>query len=224
VLGFGLAASNPDDRRGITMRGWVTAADISQNVVSDATGAASAGIYQDLSDIADAHYLCSNICEGALTTANCRVDVQDPSYSADIDADGVPNACDACPSVSNSTQSDSDHDGTPDACDLNDGLIYLTLPDKVDAAWQQEAGWNSWRLYRGDLGVLRGGGEYTQLPGSNDAAAQWCNLQQLSVGDTLAPTVGKGFFYLVTGVAASGEGSLGTNSAGVQRPNTHPCF
>jgi len=38
-----------------------------------------------------------------------------------------------------------------------------------------------------------------------------------------APAVGSVSFALVTAVTAGVEGSLGTNSAGVTRPNANPC-
>jgi hypothetical protein len=37
------------------------------------------------------------------------------------------------------------------------------------------------------------------------------------------PPVGQAVFYFVTGIAGGVEGSLGTDSAGNPRPNTHSC-
>ena len=45
---------------------------------------------------------------------------------ADVDSDGVGDACDNCPSVSNADQVDTDGDGQGDACDTdddNDGIV-----------------------------------------------------------------------------------------------------
>ncbi|MGH9750414.1 MAG: hypothetical protein ACRD6R_10880 [Candidatus Polarisedimenticolia bacterium] len=41
--------------------------------------------------------------------------------------------------------------------------------------------------------------------------------------DPAAPAPGTAFYYLVSGRNACGEGSLGTDSAGVPRPNLNPC-
>jgi hypothetical protein len=42
--------------------------------------------------------------------------------------------------------------------------------------------------------------------------------------DTTVPTVGKVAFYLFTQVSAVGpEGSLGTDSDDIERPNDNPC-
>lgn len=48
------------------------------------------------------------------------------SFAADLDADGVADGADNCPTVSNVAQVDGDSDGMGDACDAdynNDGLI-----------------------------------------------------------------------------------------------------
>ena len=51
----------------------------------------------------------------------------DASITADDDGDGIADAADNCPSVSNADQSDSDGDGAGDACDAapNVGNFYL---------------------------------------------------------------------------------------------------
>ena len=41
-----------------------------------------------------------------------------PSLDTDLDADGVPDACDLCPQDSDPDQSDLDNDGIGDACDV----------------------------------------------------------------------------------------------------------
>jgi hypothetical protein len=40
-----------------------------------------------------------------------------PGLNVDSDSDGIPDACDNCPTVSNPNQLDTDHDGLGDACD-----------------------------------------------------------------------------------------------------------
>jgi hypothetical protein len=41
--------------------------------------------------------------------------------------------------------------------------------------------------------------------------------------DPEEPPAGLAHFYLATGTSALGEGSLGTSSAGMERPNLAPC-
>jgi len=41
--------------------------------------------------------------------------------------------------------------------------------------------------------------------------------------DNSVPPAGAGFYYLVSGKNACGEGGLGTRSDGASRPNTSPC-
>jgi len=46
--------------------------------------------------------------------------------------------------------------------------------------------------------------------------------QHLRFDDTCIP-FGKAVFFMVTGVADGKESSLGTNTAGAERPNSNPC-
>ena len=162
-------------------------------------------------------------------TAFPFIDIRDISIfpaadaAGDLDRDGVMNACDDCPLVYNPDQHDDNSDGTGDICDLHDGLIYVTLADEDHVAWQQESGYTGWNLYRGDVGVLRSTGIYTQLPGSNPLAMRWCALPQPGLSDPARPQAGRSAFYLVSGTAGGVEGSLGTTSAGLPRPNANPC-
>jgi hypothetical protein len=150
--------------------------------------------------------------------------VDEDAAGEDVDGDTVHDLCDNCVFVANASQTDFDHDGEGDACDLNDGLIYvLGTDDKNYVEWQAEAGYSSWNSYRGSLSVLRATGQYTQAPGSNPLAAHDCGVTDPYVLDTDIPAPGDVAFNLVTGVVGGVESSLGTNSAGVPRPNANPC-
>jgi Putative metal-binding motif len=141
----------------------------------------------------------------------------------DQDSDAVGDACDNCIDVPNHDQGDVNHDFVGDVCDLDDGLILIDFGDETSVDWQQENGFESWNLYRGDLGVLKSTGVYTQDPAKVPVAMQACDLATPAIPDTLTPARGQAFIFLVTGVHSGIEGSLGTNSAGVERPNDNPC-
>jgi hypothetical protein len=151
---------------------------------------------------------------------NCPVDTN--LSQADDDTDGYGDACDNCPTLSNPTQSDGDGDAEGDLCDLDDLLLFFTDVARDSQSWQQEIGYDTFNVYRGDLKVLRSGGPYTQNPAAT-RAAQFCALTGASVSDTFLPAPGNAVYYLVTGVSGAVEGSLGRDSAGVERPNVLPC-
>ncbi len=161
------------------------------------------------------------VCNGIDDDCNGLVD--DDTTGQDSDLDGVFNACDNCIFTPNPAQSDFDDDGQGDACDLDDGLLYTTFSSRHSIDWQGE-GFFFWNAYRGDLDVLRSSGVYTQFPGSNPLAQQFCFLPLPSLLDSQLPDPGKTGFYLVTGVdPAGGEGGLGQDGAGDERSNDNPC-
>jgi hypothetical protein len=151
---------------------------------------------------------------------NCGAVPNTPQRESD--GDGVGDACDVCPLDLDFGQFDADGDGQGDACDLDDGALFLRVPDAGNVAWQQEAGQATFHLYRGDLQVLRSQGVYTQSPGSNPLAEQRCGIAASSTADPTIPDLNRTAFYLVTG-SGPPETSLGQDSSGSERLNSNPC-
>jgi hypothetical protein len=145
------------------------------------------------------------------------------NHEEDFEHDGVGDACDNCPYDVNLSQADADSDGEGDACDLDDGLILLYGPERGWIEWRAETPYASYNVYEGDLAVLRSTGVYTQPAGSNALAQRTCGLTDPFVEDADTPSAGAVQFSLVTGIAGGIESSLGNDSAGTERSNTHPC-
>jgi hypothetical protein len=146
-----------------------------------------------------------------------------PGPPRDEDGDGLQNSSDNCPFITNLDQADIDSDLVGDACDLDDGQILIGPGRDSRVEWQQEAGFEAFNLYRGNLAVLKASGIYTQDPDTVPLAGRECGSVVAYADDDSAPAPGEGVFFLVTGVHLGVEGSLGLDSAGVERPNSHPC-
>jgi hypothetical protein len=95
--------------------------------------------------------------------------------------------------------------------------------DEFYVQWQMEAGFSTFNLYRGDLAVQEAGGGYTQDPAIVPLAAKFCGVEDDYALDGVVLQPGQAVFYLVTGNGSTGESSLGDDSAGHLRLNTHPC-
>jgi len=96
----------------------------------------------------------------------------------------------------------------------------------VDAGavgWTTDPDAQLYNLYRGNLSLLRAAGAYTQDPGAEPLAEKMCDLNANSESDAFAPPLGEVVFYLVSSDNGLVEGSLGWNSAGVERTNDNPC-
>lgn len=158
------------------------------------------------------------VCNGIDDDCNGLID-EDPSGAADSDSDGVGNLCDNCPFTRNASQSDVDGNGVGDACDESDGVIQLGFSASDTLSWQAE-GCARWNLYRGGLKLLQEIGLYTQPTGSDPLAARICGATANTTSDTTLPGSGSVAFYLAT---CAGDSDLGTDSAGVPRPNDNPC-
>ncbi len=140
----------------------------------------------------------------------------------DSDFDGVCNGSDNCPSLSNVDQLDLDGDSEGDLCDADDGRIVIQAEELVLLTWQDES-YESWSFYRGDLGALRLGGDYTQAAGTHPAAETTCDIGFTYHFDLWFPDPHAAVFYLVTGTSGGVESDLGTDSSGGLRPNTNAC-
>jgi hypothetical protein len=161
------------------------------------------------------------ICDGI--DNDCNGPTDDLNGQVDPDGDGIASACDNCPLIANVDQSDIDADREGNDCDFNDGLILVDVPDEFHVTWQGETAFTTFNLYRGDLAVQKTGGGYTQDPALVPLAGKTCGVNSDDLIDPVALQPGQAVFYLVTGNGATGESSLGTDSNGVPRTNTHPC-
>ena len=101
-------------------------------------------------------------------------------------------------------------------------MLFTSVADPL-INWQEESVFRSFNLYRGDLSVLRQSGVYTQDPQTVPLAASNCNVKDAFLTDSFVPPAGQIAFYLVTGKDRGQESSLGTDSAGFERPNDNPC-
>ena len=126
----------------------------------------------------------------------------------------VANAVDNCPQAHNPDQSDSDGDGPGDACDPDDGEVeYLEARSRNGFAWRPEIGALGYKVYRQRLAWLSSLNYGTCAHHAPDGTV-------FLAGD-LNP--GDGFAILVTAEMPTGEGGLGRDSDGVERPNLRSC-
>ncbi len=65
--------------------------------------------------------------------------------------------------------------------------------------WQQEAGFDSFNAYRGDLAVLKASGLYTQNPATVPLASRECGLASSEIFHSLDFAPGQAVFYPVSG-------------------------
>jgi hypothetical protein len=122
---------------------------------------------------------------------------------ADDDGDGYADGSDCAPLVS-SVHSAPGEVGNTVRFDPVAGLQWARVPQG-----------NVYDVYRGTLGG-GGGTDYNQ--GCSEAESPDQKSSEPS-----SPPAGQAFFYLVTARNACGEGSLGTDSSGRQRPMGPPC-
>jgi hypothetical protein len=130
---------------------------------------------------------------------------------------------DNCRVVPNPEQYDRDGDGEGDACDPNDGEVQdlRVLADAETVDWNPEVGALSYNLYRVLLSNLSATNYGACLdPGTNRDA----DLNgRPDATDVDVPPAGDGYGYLSTAETPGGEGSLGRDSSGTERPNNFAC-
>ena len=151
-------------------------------------------------------------------------DFQDPDADGDgVDDDGMTDMPDNCPTVPNPDQSDFDADGEGDACDLDDGLVTgVRLSKEIDGTgvdvvvirWNVESDATGYNVYQGLLSTLDGT-DYGSCIRSNLQTDYATLPEPVPVGD--------GHHFLVTDERSGGEGTLGHDSTGTERPNLNPC-
>jgi len=164
-------------------------------------------LYLDADSGGDGFFMPADNCPGAFNPAQ-----------SDADGDGVGDACDNCPSVFNPDQRDSDGVGQGDACPCQgpppEVAVDLFFVDHQTLVWSPSPAAASYDVCIGTFGSGAWSFSHQCMVGGLTYPAAPCPAD---------PPVAAGLYFLVSGVNACGEGSLGSTSAGQQRPNPLPC-
>jgi hypothetical protein len=102
----------------------------------------------------------------------------------------------------------------------NEGVTGV-VHNGAEWQWDSDSGDTGFNVYRGDLETLRQSGVYIQDPSTVPGAKDFCNVAS-GLTDADDPLPQECFYYLVT-VVAEGEGTLGFDSALMERPRSRDC-
>jgi hypothetical protein len=93
-------------------------------------------------------------------------------------------------------------------------VMGLAFTDKQTLTWNPERSAGSYNVYRDALSTLPGGFGFCFAP----------RLAATTATDAASPSIGTGYFYLVTARSRlDEEGTKGAASSGAQRANSSPC-
>ena len=100
-------------------------------------------------------------------------------------------------------------------------VANLMLTGATTLAWDARADATSYGLYRGPLSGLTDADANGVADAYGTCLAS--GIPTNGTSDASAPAAGAGFFYLATARGPGGEGTLGSASNGLPRPNLFPC-
>jgi hypothetical protein len=170
-------------------------------------------------------YCSDGVCDPGENPGWCPFDCE-----GDADGDGVDDADDNCPGLDNPGQGDLDGDGVGDDCDclIDDGMAWRTPGEvrELHLVHDGAAGETTlqWRRPRDRGGLhLRYDTLRSIAPGDFLGIAICLEADggpDTTAFDTDEPPAGTGYFYLVRAesACADGQGPLGRDSSGSQRP------
>ncbi len=106
--------------------------------------------------------------------------------------------------------------GPPSEVSVSGAAQPLVFTDKTTIIWEDKAlnGADTFNVYKGNISDL-----------SSGYGSCFSNGLSSSTATDNSPTApGTAWFYIVTGVNGSGEGTMGTDSDSVERNNANPCL